>query len=306
MTITAERPTATLASGRIAADDPRHGSIAGSSAGCTCGPCRAAKSAYQAHRTRRLGYGTWRPWVDAEPVRAHLRYLSQNGMGWGQVAQRAGLADATVSGILYPRGKQRDKPSQRCRPHIAAALLAVQPTLDNLTDATVIDATGTVRRLRALVAQGHTTYALGDRLPMHREAAGRLIRHGERCTAGVARAARALYDELWDQRPQGWVHDRARRMAASRAWAPPAAWDDDTIDIAGAQPDLGSAADVVDPVLVERALDGWRATLTPAERRAAVQIGLERGLSVTSISKALHMSGTEARRIAAAITDQAA
>jgi len=57
-----------------------------------------------------------------------------------------------------------------------------------------------------------------------------------------ARAMRALYDELWQADPAdhgaspGGI-TRARRYAAERRWAPPQAWDDDTIDNPDAFPD---------------------------------------------------------------------
>jgi hypothetical protein len=287
----------------ISADDPRHGSLAGSSANCAEACCRTAKAAYVKTRSRRIGYGTWNPWVDAEPVRTHLNYLSRNGIGWKKAAQLAGLHEATVGFVLYPR--RNNKPATKCRPRTAEALLAVQPTLDNVSDKQPIDATGTARRLRALVAQGHTVQYLGDRLPMHPEAARRLIRGAAgstgRCTAMVARATLALYDELWSIRPQGRTHDRARAYAESLEWATPGAWDDDTIDDPTVEPNLGDpTADVIDDVLVDRVLAGERARLSHANRAHAVSVGGQRGIPLYEIGRRLHVSHTTVRELAAA------
>ena len=293
----------------IADDDPRHGSIAGSSAGCTCARCRKAKAAYAKRRSRRIGYRTWAPWVDAEPVRAHLRVLSAHGIGWERAAKLAGLPGATVSGLLYARAKGRIKPAQKCRAETAQAILAVQPTLDNVADSVTIDATGTLRRLRALVAQGHTMLDLGHRLPMHPEAARRLIRVGTpsgTCTALVARAARQLYNELWSTRPAGWVHDRARKLAKTNSWAPPLAWDDEDIDDPAATPNYGGgSAGEVDLTAVERALRGEPITLTPSEACAAVALGRSRDLSASELGRRLHRAPRTVQRIAAR-THQAA
>jgi hypothetical protein len=65
---------------------------------------------------------------------------------------------------------------------------------------------------------------------------------GERTLVRVARAVRALYDELWraDPREHGvdnQAYSRTRNHAAAHGWAPVGAWDDDTIDDPAAFPD---------------------------------------------------------------------
>ena len=293
-----------MATTDLPADDPRHGSTAGKSAGCDCFACRVAESAWARNRTRKIAYGVWAPWVDAEPVRQHLLHLRKHGIGRAQVAKLSGLHEATVNTILRPRPGST-QPPPHVRPETAAAILAVQPTLDNVADAASVDATCTLRKLRALVAQGHTVRDLGRRLPMHEDAAYRLVSRGTRCTALVARATRDIFSELWDGRPEGREHDRARRMAAARGWAPPGAWED--IDDPADRPKLsGPRCAVVDEAKVWRATGGERIDLTPRERRMAVDILTRQRRTAEEIADVLGISErrvvsnrTRARRVAA-------
>jgi hypothetical protein len=290
--------TTAVAEGRLAADDPRHGTTAGAVAGCGCLHCRVAIGNYKTTRERRIAYGTWQPYVDAEPVREHLRILGAAGIGWQQAATVADVSPNTVNHLLYGKGGRL--PARRCRKELADVLFAVQPILDNYADHALVDATGTVRRLRALVVAGWPMQDLGDRLPGHRESMRRLIRNGaERVTAEVARAARDLYDALPEPIEDRWT-PRRRALAASLGWAGAGAWDVDTIDDPAAVPNLGDPdADLVDEIAVHRVLNGEPLTLTAAERHHAIAVGLARGMSPNAISAALRMSGARVRELAA-------
>jgi hypothetical protein len=123
----------------------------------------------------------------------------------------------------------------------ALALLAVQPTLDNLGARTVIDGTGTRRRLQALVYAGWTQSELARRMPMNRGHFGRTI-VSDLVEVATVKKTRALYDGLWrtDPTTAGVPAHRAaaaRQIAADRGWAPIGAWDDDRIDDPEAWPD---------------------------------------------------------------------
>jgi hypothetical protein len=282
--------------------DPRHGSVAGRVAGCGCQPCLTAINRYKATRIRRTAYGTWQPFVDAEPVRQHLRDLSAAGIGWERAAALAGLADATVSGILYGRGGR--KPASRCRQRTAGALLAVRASIDTAADAGLIDPTGTLRRLRALVAIGWSMQHIGERMPGHPEATRVLIRKGRpRVTGATARAARDLYRELATTPPaDSWSVRRTRRMAAKLGWVSPMAWDAATIDDPAAEPfaDLPVTAEPdVDWVAVDRALKGMPVRLTLLERHHAVHAGRDRGWPYARIANALRMSVSRTQELGA-------
>ncbi|MFJ7297579.1 hypothetical protein [Streptomyces collinus] len=208
---------------------------------CRCLVCCRAARGYENNRRRAIAYGRWQPFVDAEPVRAHVRALGEFGIGWMRAARLAGVSTGGVSKLLYgdrPRGLA---PSRRVRPETALKLLSVEPSLDNLGDRTVVDGTGTRRRLQALVCAGWTQSELARRLGMNRANFGRTIVSGL-VEVATLKAARVLYDELWRVDPvaAGVPEFRAvaaRRIAVSNSWAPVGAWDDDTIDEPGAFPD---------------------------------------------------------------------
>lgn len=216
---------------------------------CRCHPCSAANATYEKQRVRQQAYGRWNGLVDAAPAREHIRALQAAGLGLKRVAALSGVPHGSLSKLMY--GTRRADgttraPSQRIKPATAAAVLAVRATLDDLGATVHVDGTGTRRRLQALVAIGWSVSELGRRLSM--DNVHRTIKT-ERVNAGTARAVRALYDQLWDTPPQPatrWeraavsrVHADARRAG----WAPPLAWDDDTIDDPAATPDLGASTD---------------------------------------------------------------
>lgn len=99
----------------------------------------------------------------------------------------------------------------------------------------MVDATGTQRRLRALVALGWPMEWLSRRMGAHPDTVGNLFRSGLAKPATADRV-RQLYDELWDTPPatstaqEAGEVAKARRRAQARGWPPPMAWDDDEID----------------------------------------------------------------------------
>ncbi|MDO5091804.1 MAG: hypothetical protein Q4D79_00020 [Propionibacteriaceae bacterium] len=200
---------------------------------CRCDRCRAANTERAAKRRRAQAYGRYGRFVDGDQVRAHLRDLMAAGMGWKTVAAAAGLSASTVHPILYgrnlddPTHPQHRPPRKRVTREVAEKLLAVTPAL---ADGAQVDATGTRRRIQALVAIGWTLTELGRRLGIRRSNM-RLHRPTLRhVTERTRRDVATLYEELWDKPPAGPSGDRARAWAASQGWVPPMAWDDDRID----------------------------------------------------------------------------
>lgn len=99
------------------------------------------------------------------------------------------------------------------------------------------DATGTARRLQALAALGWPPSVLARRIGVSRSTFEHIVKgHIQRTSAGVVAAVSDLYEEL-SMTPG--PSDHWRRIAADKGWAPPLAWDDDTIDDPDAKPDLG-------------------------------------------------------------------
>ena len=212
--------------------------------GCRCYTCGYAKSVYCERRKRAIAYGTWQPFVDAEPVREHIRLLQSCGLGLRTIARAAGVDRQRLQDVLNGRTERGTPAQEKIRPEIAAAILAVEPTPDLLPGKTVIDGAGTRRRIQALVAIGWSQAKLAERIGWTPNNFTALIGEG-RVTIASAGLVRRLYDGLWNQAPPEDSHrdkiaaSRARTMAQARGWAPPLAWDDDEIDDPAATPDLG-------------------------------------------------------------------
>lgn len=224
---------------------------------CPCEPCRQANRAYENGRSRQITYGRWSPYVDAAPAREHIRACMAAGIGTRRICEISGVSRSAVIALLY--GKQRagktPTPSARIRPEVSAKLLAVRVSVDNLAGRALIDATGTRRRLQALVAIGWSRAELGRRIGVTPQNFTTLMTTG-RVTVRTAAAVSALYDEISMQPRTADDHggrisiSRARRSAAAAGWVPPLAWDDEDIDDPAAKP-AGSVhylADLRDPV----------------------------------------------------------
>jgi len=138
----------------------------------------------------------------------------------------------------------------------------------------MVDATGTHRRLQALMAIGWSLPAiaahLNDRGPNIRR-----VLLAPRLTRRFADRIAAVYEDLCMTRPVG--HDRTsiaaiartRIFAARRGWLPPLAWDDIDTDPEPAAPERPGE---VDHVAVDLAIHGQKVRLSPADRRACVEL----------------------------------
>lgn len=208
--------------------------------GCRCYVCGYAVSQYNENRDKAIIAGTWQPWVDAEPVRVHIRHLQSCSMGLRAIAAAAGVDRKRLQSILNGRPERGTAPQEKVRPALAAAILAVEPTLDNLGGAVVINAVGSVRRLQALVAAGWSQERQALELDMTSTNFSRLI-NASTVIVRNARRCNALYERLWNvdpaahgSRPEDIARTKAR--AADLGWAPAGAWDEESIDDPAAQP----------------------------------------------------------------------
>ncbi|MFR0351822.1 hypothetical protein [Streptomyces sediminimaris] len=209
--------------------------------GCRCYVCGYAVSRYNENRDKAIIAGTWQPWVDAEPVRVHIRHLQSCSMGLRAIATAANVDRKRLQSILNGRPERGTGPQEKLRPALAAAVLAVEPTLDNLGGAVIVSAVGTVRRLQALVAAGWSQERLAAELGMTSTNCSRLI-NADTVIVRTARRVRDLYDRLWNADPAehgARLVDigRTKARAAHAGWAPVGAWDEDTIDDPAALPD---------------------------------------------------------------------
>jgi hypothetical protein len=83
---------------------------------------------------------------------------------------------------------------------------------------------------------GWSTAALARRAGINRQRLdGALMR--DRTSAATTLAVTMLYDALWSTpAPPSTAATRTMRTAHDRGWVPPLAWDDDEIDLPGAEP----------------------------------------------------------------------
>lgn len=157
--------------------------------------------------------------VDAQPVREHLQYLISNGMGTHRIADVSGVGRNVIQGILI--GTRNRSPSSQVVRRNANKLLSVQI---DLADGAAIEALGSMRRLRALVALGYTQTDIANRIGVQLPNLGKLIHARQKhVSVKIARRISQVYDELL-MKPG--PSNRARRMARNHGWLPPLAWDD--------------------------------------------------------------------------------
>lgn len=124
----------------------------------------------------------------------------------------------------------------RCADALADKRLYVKLGAAGVRQPRLIDAIGTRRRLQALAAIGWTHADIAARMGKTAHAVEKMGCY-PKVQVATAAAVKHVYAELC-MTPGG--SDGARRFAARQGWAPPLAWDDDTIDDPAAKPDLGS------------------------------------------------------------------
>jgi len=124
-------------------------------AGCRCDACRAANTAYERQRAEARRRGESGKIISAERARAHLAWLSRQGVGRKQAADAAKVAASIVSKIV-------DGERQRIRAHTEARILAVTPAA--AADGARIDARPTWRLLNELLGWGYTRTRLASEI----------------------------------------------------------------------------------------------------------------------------------------------
>ncbi|MEU8334845.1 hypothetical protein [Micromonospora tulbaghiae] len=254
-----------------------------------CEGCKDAARIRSRARHRARSYG-WIPpaHLPTDQARQHITALLEGGMSLEGVASRAGVAWSTVRNIA-------DGSTPRSHRTTLAAILAVPLTPVAAPHGHVL-AVGAARRLQALTLAGYDSDTLAAPLRalpevVRRWRGGNLTFIAEQRHHDITALARRIDGTRGDSQ-------RARTHAIRQGWHPLAAWDD--IDNPDARPLTGlSEEPAVDVVAVERALTGARVLLTAAERRYAVHVGRQRGMSTSQIATALHLAARSVTRLAA-------
>src|SRR5262245_38715569 len=174
--------------------------------------------------------------VSAAPVREHVRRLRAAGGTYAAIAQAAGTGAMTVHRIATA-----GRPTVQAQ--IARRLLAV-------TEADIRGTHpapgGTMWRLRALVAMGHTCSRMAAAIGAPPPTLRRIVRGEARTISPQLRqAVITLFDAWWDKTPplrtrqEKLAADGARKRAALNDWPPPAGLDEEDLDRPGYQPQCG-------------------------------------------------------------------
>lgn len=248
-----------------------------------CAACRQAAATRARARYRASSYG-WLPAarISADDARQHITTLhEQHGMSLALIAGEAGVAFSTVRNISVGV-------TVESKPTTVYAILAVRPVPAPLPHGLTWSA-GAARRLQSLALGFYSSEEVAPMLGTIPEVVRRWrIRKTPMITVewhdAIADLTRTLDGARGDNR-------RAHNYAVRQGWVPLAAWDD--IDDPEATPftDCGDGSDIVDDIAIELALNGHLVRLTSLEKRHAVHRGLAAGMGLTSIAKALRMSG---------------
>jgi len=175
-----------LPSAEVLASRHEHGTRVRYVGGCRCDACREANNAYARLVGKRVRMGLGDPLVDASRSRRHLEKLSKAGVGCNTVSDVAGVPRSSIAEIRAGRKLHVRKSTE-------SKLLSVGP--DCLTDAKLLPASPTWKRLDWLLAQGFTRTALAARLGSISKTPALQIRK-DRVTARTAAAVERLYREL--------------------------------------------------------------------------------------------------------------
>lgn len=152
-----------------------------------------------------------------------------------------------------------------------------------------VDATGTRRRVQALMVVGYDIRWICEHAGISWKTGEMVIAKGQKRVLRTTEASvRRLYDDWWDKPRVGW--DKSSRItvtmtknrARQRGYAPPMAWDDDTIDDPQAKPADARYLDYADRCRLARELlaEGYN-------RAAAAKAALLSRATVTKIQRDL-------------------
>ncbi|MFP3986937.1 hypothetical protein U9R90_05420 [Streptomyces sp. E11-3] len=193
--------------------------------GCRQTECKQADYRYMS-RIRLDYHRGQRRRQPATQSRAHIQRLLTLGWTQAQIGRASTIGHRAISAILAGQPTVSN--------HTARSILNI-PIGPPPTDTRDVDATGTVRRLQALIAIGWPIAQLADHLGLNRDALGRISR-GELQHVRATTADTIALEYRHLARTPG-PSTRARNDARRKGWHGPLAWDDHTIDNPATQPD---------------------------------------------------------------------
>jgi len=226
-----------------------------------CQPCLDAKLKAARRRTKRKTQGH-RYTLPAGAAWDRVQRWRDGGASLDDIASITGLEESVTSRIIN---------GQRTMPIYARTFHAIMRAPAGMP----LTSIGATRRIQALQRLGWSVERIAIEAGVHRDT----ILDGRQPRVFVARRVRVSIDGAYRRLhmviPTGETKQhragitRARNHAERMGWLPPLAWTD--IDDALEHPDLTSADNAPDPVVVERILAGdWRLKANPAERREVI------------------------------------
>lgn len=208
---------------------------------CRCSLCRPANAMYERDRRRRRAYAAfgldeYAAFVDAGPAVAHIRVLQEAGLGWKQVAYRAGLSASNVYPLLYGRPDRRHgAPRVSCRLATARAILAVAiPSVIDLRPGHIVDVTPTRNRIRALSRIGYSNIHVARLVSLDPQRIYHATDPDATTTSVSTHVAIAqLFTAYWARPyqpgtgPERTATSRAMKRALAQGWPAPIDLDED-------------------------------------------------------------------------------
>jgi hypothetical protein len=259
----------------------RHGTRAAYVRGCRCPDARRANREYAKYRDRRTAqaeFGAADPFsVPAATTRAVIEQLRGTGWTLRRIEATTGIGRDHLSRI----NGHTKRPLRRVRWATHQKLSALLDRDPVVAAGALIDAYATWQRVHGLIALGYPKVWIARQLGHDRA-----LQLGEFVvTTRNAEKISDLADHFGATRGPS---EAARRYAAARGWTPELLWAADDYEDTNPHP---AALTHVDPVVVERLLDGEPTKATRSERLEAVRILRAHGMSRTQIADRLHISG---------------
>ena len=187
---------------------------------CRCPQCGELDRSYRQTRNRDTAYGTWSPYVLAEPVREHLALLRHGGASLAEIAASADLPESAIASIIYP-SRSTGAYSTKVRRATADALLTVRPV--GLSPAQV-NCSATARRLQVLVGLGWPYAVLAQRSGIPADSLWQCARGRGRVQASTATAVRTLSEQIGGAAPQPGLDASATAISRARTAARKCGW----------------------------------------------------------------------------------
>lgn len=188
-----------------------------------CGLPAVTRGYCETHYRRRLHTGRY-GYRDATAAREHVRALRRLGWPYIPIAEAAGTSNwvphqLDVGGVRRILGESEK------------AILSIR--LVPYDSHRGVDGTGTFRRWDALQWMGWPAVEIARRVGVRPYSIPSMRSRGDQVSYRVAHAMAEVYEELSHvPGPSEGSATKARR----KGWAPPAAWDEDTIDDPTARP----------------------------------------------------------------------